>query len=80
MSTGLRPKRSLRFPISGAQRNCIPAKTNCSHPPHHDAWLIDAAVVAGWPSSSAMILGATGMMTPSPIVSSSMVMKMKASA
>src|SRR5579862_598997 len=74
ISTGRRPKRSLRLPKTGAHKNCIKAKTNISQPPQL------AACERPSPVRAVMILGVTGMMMPRPIVSTSMVMKMKASA
>jgi hypothetical protein len=71
---GLRPKRSLRLPSTGENRNCIMAKANMSQPPYTDASLMLP------PISSLISLGNTGMMIPKPVTSMRRVTKMNPKA
>ena len=70
-NTGLRPYLSLRLPKTGANKNCIIAYANVSHPPHLLASLMFPCI------SCSISFGKTGMIRPKPITSIRRVMKMK---
>ena len=68
--TGRRPKRSDSDPITGEQRNCIPAHSATNSPFHKPA-----ALVA--PDSCSISCGSTGMTMPIDMTSSHAVTRMK---
>src|SRR5579871_1098998 len=71
---GLRPYLSLRFPITGANKNCMIAYVDKRMPPDV------LASLTGIFLSPAISLGITGMITPNPIESINMVIKINPNA
>lgn len=71
--TGRRPNRSDSDPMTGEQRNCIPAHSATNSPFHIPAALPE-------PDSVSTSCGSTGMTIPIDITSSSAVTNMKAIA
>lgn len=71
---GRRPKRSLRLPSIGENKNCMIEKENISQPLYNDALL------KSLPTKWLIYLGITGNIIPNPITSNNRVMKINPSA
>ena len=69
--TGLLPYLSLKFPKTGAKRNCMKAYKKLSQPPYLEASLTSPLI------NSSINLGTTGITIPQPVISIRSVMKIK---
>ena len=71
---GLLPKRSLKFPINGENRNCIKAYAPITHPKYFEPSENGTCAV------SEINVGNEGMIIPNPIESRQIVIKIKINA